>query len=185
MNPSNPALRAFLPAIQTQPRSPEALNRLTDAMSLETSPRYAIRDTTGDGKVDTFCNIALWDWSRGMGAEIPHWVDASGNPAEPFAAGAHELSANNTARWLAMHGPRFGWNMATKAQARVYALAGKPACVTWINPTGASGHVAWLRGNQPDPGVIRTAQAGKVNFSNGTLAQGFGSAGPVAFWIHE
>lgn len=190
MKPNNPFAKADLTgappaAALTMVRSPETLNKAIDFMDLEGSIRYSIRDTSGDGKADTMCNIALWDWSRLMGAEIPHHVNDSGDPQEPGAKGSRELSANNTARWLEMHGSRFGWVLASRTVARLYALAGKPACVTWVNPTGKSGHVAMLRGNQPDPSVTRIAQAGSKIFSDGTLAQGFGSVAPLAYWVHE
>src|SRR5438067_1564270 len=44
------------------------------------------------GKGETYCNIFLWDVTRALACEVPHWVDADGNPS---AVGiGKELNAN-------------------------------------------------------------------------------------------
>lgn len=179
-------LRAYMPIVLTvtnsaRERSAAGLLSVVDTLDPARSPRYHPRDLTGDGKRETFCNIFLWDFSRSMEAEIPHWIDpVSGDPGRPGQA-FKELNANGVADWLREHGSRFGWHRADASTARVYALAGKPAAAVWKNPIGI-GHVAVLI---PAPDSrIWIAQAGASCFKRGTLAEGFGAHAP-GFWIHE
>ena len=77
--------------------------------------RYARRDG------NTYCNIFAWDVTRAMGAEIPHWVQRDGTPAQPFERGAHELNANGAARWLRNHGGEHGWRRVSAEEAQRHA----------------------------------------------------------------
>jgi hypothetical protein len=156
-----------------------------DQFEFATHGRYAIRDTSGDGKDDTLCNLALWDWSIAMGAEIPHWVNYLGAPMLPRAPGAHELSANATVDWLRKHGSQYGWTQAPEAACRLNALTGAPSCVTWKNPTGKSGHVVIVR-PAPTQGPARVAGAGARNFNDGAVSDSFRGVPPAAleWWIH-
>ncbi len=131
----------------------------------------------------TYCNIFVWDATRAMGAEIPHWVDANGNPAGVGAAGAHELSANGVVNWLSQHGGRNGWRAVSAAEAQQWANAGKPSVVTFNNP-GGTGHVAMVRpGELTDRGPA-IAQAGGHNFNSGHVQDGFYNK-PVVYWVHD
>ena len=165
-------------------RSAQSLVAVIDQFDVEHCPRYTVRDTTGDGKLDTFCNVFAWDVSRALGAELPHWVDDHGKPALARAPGARELSANALVGWLHSHGAAYGWTLVPEATARIYALSGHPAFVTWKNPRGGSGHIAVVKPG-PTMGEPQIAQAGANNFTAGTLSRGFGSASPLEWWIHD
>jgi hypothetical protein len=164
-------------------RSRARLEEVIAQFKVDTHGRYAVRDTSGDGIADTFCNIFLWDWSIAMGAELPHWVDDKGKPTQPNAAGSHELSANGLIGWLKAHGSRYGWISSSEGAARLNALTGSPSVVVWQNPSGRSGHVAVVR-PAPSEGEARIAQAGSHNFSDGLLSRGFGKVAPLLWWIH-
>ena len=77
-----------------------------------------------------------------MGAEIPHWVHRDGSPAQPLERGAHELNANETARWLNQHGEGHGWRRVSAEEAQRHANAGRPGVAIWENP-GASATSPW------------------------------------------
>lgn len=156
-----------------------------DQFEFETHGRYKVRDTSGDGVDDTLCNVALWDWSLAMCAEIPHWTNYLGAPALPRASGAHELSANATVDWLHKHGAQYGWTLATSAAARLHALTGAPACVTWKNPKPGSGHVMIVR-PAPTQGPARLAGAGRVNHNDAPITACFNPQihTPLEWWIH-
>ena len=68
-------------------RSAANYNAVLDQFSVGNNPRYARRNG------NTYCNIFVWDATRAMGAEIPHWVDQQGRPAE---VGAREALG----RWM-------------------------------------------------------------------------------------
>lgn len=168
-----------LPAVAMsapQDRSPEQNAAVIEYLLKTYAERYAPRNG------QTFCNIFLWDWSRLMGVEIPHWVDArTGEPAPKLAPPYSELTANGIHGWLVVHGSRFGWLEVPESTARVYAMAGKPAIAVWRNPQGI-GHVGVLR--KAPVGQTRIAQAGARNFADGSLADGFG-ARKVTFWVRD
>lgn len=143
---------------------------IVHSLEVETNPRYTPRNKS------TFCNIFLWDFTRAMGAEIPHWVDALGNPCAQGKG--TELNANATLEWLLLHGPKFDWAECTEAEARRDARFGQPCVAVWRNPKGI-GHVAAIMpAREP---VTYIAQAGAKNFSFGPLAQGFGKQKPLFF----
>jgi hypothetical protein len=159
-------------------RSPQSLTDVVAWLDVEHRLRYKVRDIDLDGDLDTFCNIFLWDWSRCMGAEIPHWVDSEGRPVLPAAG--KELSANGVCEWLEAHGLEHGWRrIGDRDEANKLAALGVPVCVTWRNVPGKPGHVAVVL--PPDKGYTMIAQAGARNSSRLTLEQGFGSH-PVKFW---
>lgn len=162
-------------------RSRFDLIRVIEQFDVSTSGRYKVRDTSGDGKPDTFCNIFASDVARAMGVVLPHEVLDSGDPAEPLHG--RELSANATIRWLRQHGPRFSWRQCTEAEARAAADLGRFVVATWLNVAG-SGHIAVLR--PVESGRTMIAQAGRTCFAKGTLAQGFGGHSfECEFWANE
>lgn len=138
----------------------DVLNQFAVGVNL----RYARRDG------NTYCNIFVWDATRAMGAEIPHWVDG------------RELDANSCSRWLATTGVRNGWSRVSAEEAQESANEGQPTVATWRNPNGI-GHIAMVR-----PGTLTAegpaiAQAGSRNFNRGHVADGFGSRTPE-YWAH-
>ena len=67
-------------------RSVAKMLAVVASLNVETRLRYQVRDINGDGKDETFCNVFAADYTRGMCAEIPHWVDAEGRPSSGLLA---------------------------------------------------------------------------------------------------
>lgn len=153
-------------------RSPQALRNVCAQFEVLKNPRYARTPSA------TFCNIFLWDVTRALGCEIPHWID---DPKAPN--GRRELTVNGTIEWLEMNGRLYGWRECDYLQAGEQADRGCPAVPLWKNPTGPHGHVAvclpTVRGG------LRIAQAGAANLFDAPLSVGFGLVKPIRFWTHE
>ena len=149
---------------------PEKYRHVLRDLQVEKSPRYKARDGL------TYCNIFLWDYTRAMGCEIPHWTFKDGSDATPGAQGALELNANRTIDWLDKHGPNEGWVDADRQTAFDAASRGHVVVVGWHSKSPKPGHVAVLL---PE-GTI--AQAGRRNFVGETIEQGFGKL-PVRYWV--
>ena len=154
-----------LPRAAHAPRSAADLAAVIDSADVEHHARYQ------PGSGETWCNVALWDWTRALGCEIPHWV---GEPPH-----RHELNANGVCLWLRTTGAREGWTRAGAAEARDHAARGGVAVAVWEDPDG-HGHVAILR---PCADEIRIAQAGSRCLADAPIARGFGSR-PVVFFVH-
>lgn len=142
------------------------------------APRYrAIHDS--NGKHTTWCNIYVWDCTRALSCEIPHWVDAHG---ERCAVGqGWELMASGFERYLGAHSD---WHRCLTAYAVDRARAGHPVVATWYNPRGP-GHVAMVLPTSTQE-QVRIAQAGAANLWDAPLRDGFGHrSGEVVFWWHD
>lgn len=152
-------------------RSPEKLRAVVAQFDVVANPRYKQRDSSGDGKRDTFCNIALWDFTRALGCEIDHY-DAQGN----------ERNANAVCVWLASPlGAKAGWSLVDPMIAGSAAARGQPVVVAWANPKGI-GHVALLL---PPHGVeLRIAQAGAHNLFDVPIARFGVAVQAVKFYAH-
>lgn len=160
------------------PRSPAAYAEVLDSLPLLESPRY--RPHNGA----TFCNIYVWDATRLLGCEVPHWVDSDGHQSP--AGWGREQTANDMAEWLQRHGGgrTRGWKRCLGPEdAQGQALVGNPTVAVWRNPVG-TGHIAMVRPGELDP-VRGTciAQAGKRNFRAGHVRDGFG-VHPVEYFVH-
>ena len=147
---------------------------------VESNPRYT-PDAT-----HTYCNIYAWDATRAMNAEIPHWVDESGNPTAP--GHGHELNVNSTVGWMRDHGGDHGWRAITAAEAQTAANGGHPAVVLWQNP-GGHGHIAMVRpGTYSAANGPEIAQAGRNNLNRttvrGTFGQNWGTM-PLLYYTHD
>lgn len=156
--------------------------RVVSQFYVETNPRYTPRDLNKDGVQETLCNIFLWDVTRAMGAEIPHWALANG--ASAAVGMGKELTANATVDWMNEHGERVGWRKISENEARESAAQGYPTVVLWQHH-GGIGHVACV---YPGPtGVTLIAQAGSKNFVGLPLSAGFARLKEPAlqFWMHE
>ncbi len=141
--------------------------RLTDQIvqqfELEISARYRPTATS------TYCNIFLSDVTKALGCEIPHWWNG------------REVTANTMARWLAgEEGKQNGWTPVSRRDAEIAANSGQVAVAVWGNPQGV-GHVALV---VPSSDETQIAQAGRVNFSRGSLESGFGRR-EVVFYSHK
>lgn len=157
------------------PRSAEAYARALDSLPLLESLRY--RPVGGV----TFCNIFVWDCTRLLGCEVPHWCDSEGRQSP--AGRGRELTANGMRDWLEVYGPERGWTKCKAIAAQVTANLGHPTVAVWRN-LGGTGHVAMVRPGEADPvkGPC-IAQAGKRNFYRGHVRDGFG-AHPVEYFVH-
>ena len=159
-------------------RSPQLLRDVVQQFDLTTSERYR----PGDGK--TWCNIWLWDVTRALYCEVPHWVDAGLGATTPGARGSSETTANLlTLVWMPRRGLRAGWCRAGAEEAQRTADAGRPAVALWANPKGP-GHVALLVPRADWEEGVQIAQAGAECFEHGAFARGFGGR-QVDFWVHD
>lgn len=126
----------------------------------------------------TYCNIFVWDVTKALGVEIPHWYDPkTGQACEPGPR-TKEMTANLMARWLHTFGPTFGWAELDKNEALDAAAADRLVLAVWDSGSKGPGHVAVVL---PE-GTI--AQAGAQNFVGKTLSAGFGDR-PVKFYATE
>ena len=154
-------------------RSESRYCTLVDAFDVAHADRYRVRDTSGDGKDDTFCNIFAADVCAAMGVVLPRiWFGP---------LGWREVSANGLFDWLGEHGERYEWARVTAHQARAFASQGMPTLACWRNDAG-SGHIAVVLPS-PSEGPLRIAQAGARCFFDEPIAAGFG-ARPVTLWSH-
>ena len=155
-------------------------SQLINQFAVGNNPRYI----PGDG--NTYCNIFAWDVSRAMDAEIPHWVDGSGNIAAPGASHASEININGGVNWMRSHGvPQFGWLSCTPQQAQEAANRGKLAVVMWKNTGSGHGHVAVVRPGSVTAAGPAIAQAGRHNFNEAHVTNGFGQLGPLEYFSHD
>lgn len=143
------------------PRSEEALLLAVMRRDPEHAPLYHRRDLDGDGKPETMCNWFVRDVTADLSAPIPN------------------MRANDMIEWLRGTLARLeGWKAGSLESAKVAAGEGKVVVVGWKNPAGATGHVALMINSKGE-----IAQAGRINFNRGTIAQGFGDL-KVEFFIH-
>jgi hypothetical protein len=163
-------------------RSPEALRQTLAQFNVEHDERY---QPNLFGCPGTRCNIFLWDATRALEAEVPHWVDNCGRPVKPGSAGAHELSAAGVIGWLRAFGAESGWQPVSAPEARALANQGRPVAVVWENPDhGRSSHVAMLLPTPEGERAPRIAQAGAANLFDVPLPRGFGEL-KVEYFAHD
>lgn len=195
------AWRPVAPAITSSfyDRHPDRYADVIDQFAVAANPRYQPRDSSGDGRTNTFCNIFVWDVTRAMDAPIPHWLRRGSN--EPLAdaevlaapdygrvaARAYELDASSTARWLAMHGAGYGWHPATAQAAQANANEGRPAVAVWASRSAEPGHMAVVRPGEFDSAAGPViAQAGEQNWRRAHVRTGFGTERlpEVVYFVH-
>lgn len=157
-------------------RSPDCYRAVVDQFSVATNARYAPRE----GK--TYCNIFVWDVTRAMGAELPHWVDNDGHPAPAASPHAHRVSCNGLHKLLLRHGLAWGWSRVSEAEAEAAANVGHPTIAIRSNPEG-NGHVAVVLPTDPADSGIVVAQAGSIRFGRGSRTEAFGNTAPE-YWTH-
>jgi hypothetical protein len=170
-------------------------------------PRYRTDEST-------YCNIFVWDVTRAMGAEIPHWVirgDPNGTSAVDskgkFTVRSEECyeirvdkyvdekgrSVPGIIDWLKEHGETNGWKRTEDARmVQQMANGGHPSIAIWENPDKQkSGHVAIVRpGSIGFPEGPAIAQAGYLVVNAEHLNMGFKSQWKkdktkIEFWYHE
>lgn len=182
------ASKAVTPAVVSTVgnRSAALYRKVIDQFNVETNARYAVNKK---GKNDTYCNIFLWDVTRAMGAEIPHYVDPETLEPRyyPDIEGAKEMNANAIYDWLATVGEKYGWYRVTEEQAQNLANQGLPA-VTIRKNTDGHGHAQVVSpsvdGQYDAQRGTAVAQAG-LRLRNYTyLSQLFSDTSDVAFYAH-
>lgn len=162
-------------------RSPANYIKATQQFEVATNPRYVKgHDNDPSNGIETYCNIYLWDATKAMGCEVPHWVDPATGVEAPVGKGK-ELSANGVCDWFKVHALKFHWMECNEKQARARASSGFPTVVLWRNLQGI-GHVAMVL---PGTDFTHIAQAGSSNFFDGPLAKGFGGVTPLKFFTHD
>lgn len=161
----------------------ESLIRQIESFNVTTNDKYL----PGDGK--TWCNIFASDVASSMGAELPRAIRQNGKVVD-------YMQANEMVAWLngsynafdVPTGPDVGWQSVDAATAAQMANDGHVVVAGWINPTGGHGHMAVVRPGSDTSGNlsgIRIAQAGRHNYENATLTQGFGKkANDVQFFVY-
>lgn len=159
-------------------RNAKVYNDVVRQFRVKTNARYQPGVRRQDGQRLTFCNIFLWDFTRAMKCEIPHWVSPEGGIA-PVGKGK-ELTANGVVTWLHEHGKDWGWEPCSEASARSKTLMGIPCVAVWQNHTSI-GHVAVVVPAGYD--ITYIAQAGASNFEFEPIRKGFGNIKPE-FWTH-
>lgn len=145
-------------------RNPVLYKQVINQFQVETNPRYAVNKK---GTGDTYCNIFMWDVTRAMGVEIPHYVDPKTKAPRyyPDVKGASEMNANAIYNWLHEHGGKYGWVEVDAEQAQAMANQGKPVVTALRNNSGGHGHVQVVCPSadgvyDPERGVT-IAQAGR------------------------
>lgn len=158
-NPVNPSLTSGTHG----GRHPDIYLAVVQQFEVEHALRYRSIDSV------TWCNVFVWDVTRSMCAEVPHWW------------AGRELTANAMLDWLVDLGPKYGWEACDAKGAVEHANQGMPAVVAWKNPAGP-GHIAVV---VPGPTEMppRIAQAGKNNFVGKDVRSGFGAL-PVSYFRH-
>lgn len=130
---------------------------------------------------ETWCNVFVWDVTRALDAEIPHWVTEDDLPAQP-GHGHHELTADGIQTWLDSEvGRSARWERTDEDGARAATSGGSPVVAGWRNGH-THGHVAVVLPSSPDSPLL-VAHAGVSPAFCVPLAQAFGPR-PVTFWRH-
>jgi hypothetical protein len=164
-------------------RSPENYNEVVRQFDVASATRYA-----PGRNGHTYCNIFVWDVTRALGCEVPHYIDpASGAPMEyPDTAGANELNALSMGRWLASTGQRYGWREVTPEQAQLQANLGHPAVAVSSSVSHISMVVPSETPYNPALGVA-VAQAGSIVTNYAYLGNIYSDSGlkSVRYFVHE
>jgi hypothetical protein len=173
------------PAVVNAPsnRSPENYNEIVRQFDVTAATRYA-----PGRNGHTYCNIFVWDVTRALGCEVPHYIDpASGAPMEyPDTAGANELNALAMGRWLASTGQRYGWREVTPEQAQLQANLGHPA----VAVSGSVSHISMVVPSETpyNPALgVAVAQAGSIVTNYSYLGNIYSDNGlkSVRYFAHD
>lgn len=163
-------------------RSAECLRQVLAQFHVEEDERYR---PNAFGCPGTRCNIFVWDATRALEAEVPHWVDTCGRSVRPGSRGARELSAAGQIGWLRVFGLEHGWQPVSTSDARALANQGRPVIATWTNPLDTKpSHVAMVLPTPAAEDEPRIAQAGALNAFDVPLSRGFGAL-RVEYWAHD
>lgn len=161
-------------------RDPNIYAQVINQFAVAHNSRYK-SDSNG-----TYCNIFVWDVTRAMNCEIPHWVDRLGDSAAPHSSHANEININAGMDWMLHFGIiKHGWQAASAKAAQNHANLGKPAVAMYKNPSPTHhGHTAVIRPGSINSRGPASAQAGSINFNSGHIQDGFGGL-PIHYFIHQ
>ncbi|MBI5549324.1 MAG: hypothetical protein HY901_36020 [Deltaproteobacteria bacterium] len=178
MPPCPPWQSCPLTVFDARPRSQAALFRALLQFDVERNRRY-LRGQQGYD--ETYCNVFVWDATRALGCEVPHWVtNAEGKRVETSALGV--------IHWLRSFGPAQGWYRVSREDAMAGANGGWPVVACWENAERTRdgrlkpSHVAMLL--PPNGTECRIAQAGAENLFDVPIARGVGRGREIEFWAH-
>lgn len=167
-------------------RNATLYRRVIDQFDVENNVRYSVKNGS------TYCNIFLWDVTRAMGAEIPHYIDPDTMEARycPDTKGAIQTNANTICNWLSQKGSEYGWHEVSAQEAQTLANQGRPVVTAYKN-TGGSGHVQVVCPSNdgkfdPKRGVT-IAQAGRHLYDYAYITDVYGSKGlsKVKYYAHS
>jgi hypothetical protein len=142
-------------------RTADILDQTINQFAPENNRRYIDPEKT-------VCNIFVWDVTRALGAEIPHYIDVNTgdilsrdevlkqlktaglagklDKASMASAGMAEVGATGALDWLETYGASNGWReIEDPEEAQRLADAGQPVVPVWGNRAGGHGHIAILR----------------------------------------
>ena len=164
---------------ESRNRNPDLYNAVLDQFSVSINPRYRKNQQSEN---ETYCNIFVWDVTKAMGVEIPHWVDENGRSVPQFSG--TEQGANDMVDWLEKFGGDKGWRKIDVEAAQAMANLGMPVVATWMNP-GGIGHIAMVRpGRMSEKDGPALAQAGAINSNHTTVGEMFGDK-EVIYFYHD
>lgn len=169
-------------ASSPQSRSKGSLNQVIDGL-LETGKNGSVTNPRYEGGTDgpTYCNIFVSDFTRAMGAEIPHVV--TGKDGKP-----HEQTASDMNDWLRESGPANGWKRVDAQTAQDYANEGKVAVASAKDIPGYGAHIAALRPGTDSPSNGPTiANVGAWNNACTHVRTTFTTDDPsvVEYFVHD
>lgn len=167
------------PPLRSEPghRNADIYRAILEQFDVEHNPRYVPRDEK------TYCNIFVWDVTRAMGAELPHWVNSGGTPTRHDDPDGRRLNCNAMHEWLQSFGPQYGWRHTDLTGALTSAAQGRPTIAIHKNPDG-NGHIVMIRPDGTGFAGPLCAQAGKLCLQRGRLAEAFGDQVPE-YWSHD
>lgn len=159
-------------------RSAELLERICDQFDVEGASRYVASVS------DTWCNIFVWDCTKALGCEVPHFVNGGTGENGCKRLHSREQRANDLRGWfLGEQGKRNGWRQIKREEAGARASLGFPVVAHYTNVKGP-GHVAMLLPPRPGELGIFCAQAGRKNHRRAKLDDCFPGL-PIEFFTHD
>lgn len=121
-------------------------------------------------ELETYCTTLLWDATRALSCEAPHyWL---------VGDKVFEQDANAYANWFALYGPRHGWLAVDEPGAVIRVNAGMPVVGVAKNPKGHGHAVLGKPGTGPK---LLVKMAGRTNLESVELAHAFGDLHPILY----